>query len=38
MSLAFSMIERLHHRLLLATSPSYRGIRRRLEEIGAQSG
>jgi hypothetical protein len=35
MSLAFSMVERLHHRLRLALSPSYREIRRRLEEIGA---
>lgn len=33
MSLAFSMVERLHHQLRLAISPSYRGIRRRLEEI-----
>ena len=35
MSLAFSMVERLHHHLRLATSPSYRATRRRLEEIGA---
>lgn len=34
MSLAFSMVERLHHQLRLAISPSYREIRRRLEEIG----
>jgi hypothetical protein len=37
MSLAFSMVERLHHQLRLVISPSYRGIRRRLEEIGAPS-
>ncbi len=38
MSLAFSMVERLHHQLRLAISPSYRGIRKRLEQIGASSG
>jgi hypothetical protein len=37
MSLAFSMVERLHHQLRLAISPSYRGIRKRLEEIRAGS-
>ena len=35
MSLAFSMVERLHHKLRLAISPSYRGVRKRLEEIAA---
>lgn len=34
MSLAFSMMSRLHHSLLLAFSPSYRRIRERLGEIG----
>ena len=38
MSLAFSMVERLQHKLRLVMSPSYRGVRRRLEEIGANSG
>ena len=38
MSLAFSMVERLHHHLRLAISPSYREIRRRIEEIGTLSG
>ncbi len=38
MSLAFSVVERLHHQLRLAISPSYRGIRKRLEQIGASSG
>jgi hypothetical protein len=38
MSLAFSMVERLHHQLRLAMSPSYRGVRKRLEEIGTSSG
>ena len=35
MSLAFSMVERLQHRLRLAICPSYRCVRRRLEELGA---
>ena len=35
MSFAFSVIERLHHRLRFAFSPSYRQIRRRLDEIAA---
>ena len=34
MSLALSMMSRLHHNLLLAFSPSYRRIRERLGEIG----
>ncbi len=34
MSLAFSMVRRLHHGLRLALSPSYRRIRERLVEIG----
>jgi hypothetical protein len=38
MSLAFSVVERLHHQLRLAISPSYREVRRRLEEIGTASG
>lgn len=33
MSVAFSLIARLRHRLLLATSPSYRRIRQRVDEI-----
>jgi hypothetical protein len=36
MSLAFSMVERLQHRLRLALSPSYRCVRRRLEELSAE--
>jgi hypothetical protein len=35
MSFAISIIERLHHRLRFAFSPSYRQIRRRLDEIAA---
>ncbi len=34
MSLALSMVSRLHHNLLLAFSPSYRRLRQRLGEIG----
>lgn len=34
MSVAFSMMSRLHHSLRLALSPSYRRIRERLGEIG----
>jgi len=33
MSAALSMIDRLHHRLMMRFSPSYRQVRRRLEEI-----
>lgn len=35
MSVAFSLIERLQHGLLLAVSPSYRQVRRRLGSIAA---
>jgi hypothetical protein len=38
MSVAFSMMARLHHKLLLAFSPSYRQVRRRLEAIGRPTG
>ena len=34
MTLAFSMVSRLHHNLLLAFSPSYRRLRQRIGEIG----
>jgi len=34
MSLAFSILGRLHHRVRFALSPSYRQVRRRLDEIG----
>lgn len=34
MSVAFSMMARLHHNLLLALSPGYRQLRERLEAIG----
>ena len=34
MSVAFSVMTRLHHNLLLVISPSYRQVRRRLEAIG----
>jgi hypothetical protein len=33
MSAAFVVVERLHHGLLLAFSPSYRQVRRRLQSI-----
>lgn len=33
MSIAFSMLTRLHHSLLLTFSPSYRRVRERLAEI-----
>jgi hypothetical protein len=36
MSVAFSLIARLRHRLLLSLSPSYRRIRERLDEIAQQ--
>ena len=35
MSFAFALIERIQHRLRFAFSPSYRQIRRRLDEISA---
>lgn len=35
MSFAISIFERLQHRLRFAFSPSYRQIRRRLDEISA---
>lgn len=34
MSVAFSMMARFHHSLLLALSPSYRQLRKRLDAIG----
>jgi len=33
MSLALSLVERMQHSLLLALSPSYRRMRRRLDSI-----
>lgn len=36
MSVAFSMMARLHHNLLLVFSPSYRQLRQRLEAIGQE--
>jgi hypothetical protein len=38
MSAAFSVVARLQHSLLLALSPSYRQVRRRLESIGRPTG
>ena len=38
MSVAFSVMARLHDRLLFALSPSYRQVRRRLEGIGRPVG
>jgi hypothetical protein len=38
MSVAFSVVARLHHSLRLALSPNYRQIRERLEAIGRPSG
>ena len=38
MSVAFSVMARLHDRLLFALSPSYRQVRRRLEGIGRPAG
>jgi hypothetical protein len=38
MSAAFSIVARLHDRLLHALSPSYRQVRRRLGEIGRPAG
>lgn len=35
MSVAFSLMARVRHRLLLALSPSYRRIRARLDKIAA---
>lgn len=34
MSVAYSIVTRLHHNLALALSPSYRRTRQRLELIG----
>lgn len=34
MSVAFSIVSRLQHSLLLAFSPTYRRVRERLGEIG----
>lgn len=34
MSVAFSIMARFHHNLLLALSPSYRQVRARLNAIG----
>jgi hypothetical protein len=36
MSVAFSLIARLRHRLLFRLSPSYRRIRERLDELAQQ--
>lgn len=36
MSVAFSVIARLHHSLLFAFSPSYRQVRQRLNAIAAR--
>lgn len=38
MSVAYSMIERLHHNLRLTFSPSYRQVRARLETMGRHPG
>lgn len=38
MSVAFSVVAKLHHNLLLTFSPSYRQVRRRLEGIGRPTG
>jgi len=38
MSLAFSLVERLHHGLLFALSPSYRQVRKRLDGLRAPLG
>ena len=35
MSVAFSLVARLRHRLMFALSPSYRRIRQRLDELAA---
>ena len=35
MSFAFNVLQRLHHRLRFAFSPSYRRIRSRLDDIAA---
>ena len=37
MSVAVSMMARLHHNLLLAFSPSYRQVRARLEALGERA-
>ncbi len=36
MSVAFSLLARLRHRLLLSLSPSYRKVRARLDQIAAE--
>ncbi len=38
MSVAFSMIVRLHHNLRLTFSPSSREVRKRLDAIGTPAG
>ena len=38
MSAAFSIVARLHDRLLHAISPSYRQVRKRLDAIGRPAG
>jgi hypothetical protein len=38
MSVAFSVMTRVSHNLLLVISPSYRQVRRRLEAIGRPAG
>jgi hypothetical protein len=38
MSVAFSVMTRVRHNLLLVISPSYRQVRRRLEAIGRPAG
>jgi hypothetical protein len=38
MSVAYSIVTRLHHNLLLAMSPSYRKLRERLELFGQDPG
>ena len=38
MSAAFSIVARLHDRLLFALSPSYRQVRKRLDAIGRLNG
>lgn len=38
MSVAFSVVARWHHQVLLALSPNYRQIRERLEAISRPPG
>jgi hypothetical protein len=38
MSTALAMIDRIHHRIRFAVSPSYRQVRRRIEGIGQPTG